>query len=142
MIRVILDTNTLVSAVINVPLSVSQEIYQNFIKKRFELIISPPLILEVEDVLNRNHVKKLHKRSSIELQKFISQLTKLSMIVTGETKVEIVRDPEDDKIIVAAVEGNADYIVSRDKDLLDLKEYQGIQIITPEEFMGILRAEK
>lgn len=141
MIRAVLDTNTLVSAIINKPLSVSQEIYQNFISKHFLLIVSPPLLAEVEDVLNRDRVMKLHKHSSKSLQKIITQLARLSLIVSGKTEIKIVRDPDDDKIIAAAVEGNADYIVSRDRDLLDLKEYQGIKITTPEEFMGMLRAE-
>lgn len=142
MIRAVIDVNTLVSAIINKPLSVSQEIYQNFISKHFLLIVSPSLLAEVEDVLNRDRIMKLHKHSSKSLQKIISQLANLSYIMPGKIEIEIVRDPNDDKIIIAAVEGNADYIVSRDKDLLDLKEYQGIKIITPEEFMGILRAEE
>ena len=139
MIRAVLDVNTLVSAVINVPLSVSRAIYQHFIQKHFELITSPSLIEELEDVLNRDHVMKLHKRSPAELQKFISQLAKLSLVVPETTEIEIVRDPDDDKIIAAAIEGKADYIVSRDRDLLDLKEYEGIKIVSPETFIHLLR---
>ena len=97
---------------------------------------------EVEEISNRERIIKRHQRSKEELETIISELASLSYLVPGTTKVEVVRDPDDDKIIVAAVEGNADYIISRDKDLLDLKEYQGIKIITPEEFMRILRAEK
>lgn len=141
MIRAVLDANTLVSAIINKPFSVSQEIYQNFVSKRFLLIVSPSLLAEVEDVLNRNRVMKLHKHATENLQKIISELANLSYVVPGKTEIQVVRDPDDDKIIIAAVEGNAEYIVSRDKDLLDLKEYQGTKIITPEKFMGILRAE-
>ncbi len=149
MIRAVLDTNTLVSAVINTDSSVAQEIYQNAKKKRFLLTISPPILTEVDKVLHRPKVIKAHKRSLQELKEAIKGIADVSLIVPGKTEIEVVRDPDDDKIIVAAVEGNADYIVSRDKDLLDLKEYQGmnkffpskIKIITPEKFMGILRAE-
>ena len=142
MIRAVLDTNTLVSAVINVPFSVSQEIYQNFINKHFELIISPSLVAEFEEVLHRDKVVKFHKRPIEQLQKIIKELSNLSYPVTGNLELKVVRDPKDDKILSAAVEGRVDYIVSRDKDLLDLKEYQGIKIITPEAFMVILRAIK
>ena len=142
MIHAVLDTNTLVSAVINIPFSVSQEIYQNFIDKHFVLVVSPSLLAELEDVLKRERVTKFHKRSDEKLQEILSQLSELSYFVPGNTKVEIVRDPADNKIISAALEGKADYIMSRDRDLLDLKEYQGIQIVTTEEFMGILRSEK
>lgn len=142
MIRVVLDTNTLVSAVINIPFSVSQEIYQNFIDKHFLLIVSPVLLAEVKDVLHRERVMKFHKQSLERLREIIEELTGLSFTVSGKIKVEVVRDQTDDKIISAALEGKADYIVSRDKDLLDLKEYQGIKIITPEKFMGILRGKR
>lgn len=132
--------NILVSAVINKPFSVSQEIYQNFINKHFLLIVSPSILAEVEDVLNRDRVRKLHKHSPEILQKIISEPVILSYVVPGKTEVEVVRDPDDDKIIAAAVEGNADYIVSRDRDLLDLKEYNDIKIISPEQFIKLLRS--
>lgn len=141
MIRAVLDTNTLVSAIINKPLSVSQEIYQNFINKRFLLIVSPSLLAEVEDVVQRSRVRKFHKRSSESLQKIIGELANLSFLVPGKSDIKIVRDPDDDKIIATALEGKADYIVSRDLDLLDLKEFKKIKIISPEEFMRLLRSE-
>ncbi len=141
MIRAVLDTNTLVSAVINIESSVAQEIYQSFISKRFLLIVSPSLLAELEDVLNRDRVIELHKHTAESLQKITNELANLSYIVPGKIEIKLVRDPDDDKIIAAAVEGNVDYIVSRDKDLLDLKKCRGIKIITPERFMGILRAE-
>lgn len=141
MIRAVLDTNILVSAVINIPFSVSQEIYQEFINKHFLLIVSPSLIAEVNDILHRERVKKFHQRSDEKLQEIINELTKLSLTVFGTRKIEIVRDPGDDKIISAAIEGQADYIVSRDKDLLDLNEYNGIQIVSPEQFIKLLRGK-
>lgn len=141
MIRAVLDTNTIVSAIINTDKSVSQEIYQNSKDKRFLLVISPSILAEVEDVIHRARIMRFHKYSTQQLQQIVEELTKVSLIVPGTTETEVVRDPDDDKIIIAAVEGKADYIVSRDKDLLDLRKYQGIKIITPEEFMGILRLE-
>lgn len=142
MIRAVLDTNTLVSAVINVTSSVSSEIYQSCKEKRFLLIISPSILAEVDNVLLRDRLMKSHKRSIQELQEIIREMADVSFIVPGRIKIEMVRDPDDDKIISAALEGQADYIVSRDKDLLDLEEYQGIKIITPEKFMVILRVNR
>ncbi len=141
MIRAVLDTNTLVSAVINTESSVASAIYHNAKKKHFLLAISPPILAEVDNVLHRPKVMKAHKLSLQELKEAIKEIAGVSLIVPGKTEIKVVRDPDDDKIISAAVEGNADYIISRDKDLLDLKEYQGIKIISPEKFMGILRNE-
>jgi predicted nucleic acid-binding protein len=50
-----------------------------------------------------------------------------------------VRDPDDGKIIGCAIASAADYLVSRDKDLLLLRSYHGIRIVPPEEFLRILR---
>ena len=51
----------------------------------------------------------------------------------------VVRDPDDDVIIACAIKGQADAIITRDKDLLSLRSYQGIAIITPETFRQQLR---
>lgn len=141
MIRAVLDTNTLVSAVINVKSSVASEIYQSSKEKSFLQVLSPSILAEVYDVLHRARIMKFHKRSAQELQEIIHELASVSYVVPGHTKVEVVRDADDNKIISAALEGKVDYIVSRDRDLLDLKKYRGIKIITPEKFMGILRSK-
>lgn len=142
MIRAVLDTNVLIAAVINVKASVTQEIYQNFIALHFQLIISSHILEEVEELINRERIIKRHQRTTTERKAIISELKSLSYIVPGSIKVEVTRDPDDNKVISAALDGGANYIVSRDKDLLDLKEYRGIRIIIPEEFMKILRKEK
>ena len=141
MIRAVLDTNTLVSAVINITSSVASEVYQNARKKSFLLITSPLILAEIDEVLHRPKVIKAHQRSLKELQEIISQLAGVSYLVPDKTGIEVVRDPDDNKIIAAAAYGRADYIITRDKDLLDLKGYEKIEIITPEKFMEILRAK-
>ncbi len=141
MIRAVLDSNVLIAAIINVKSSVTQEIYQKFLGLRFTLIISPEVLEEVEDLINRARVVKRHQLTGNERKVIISEIALLAYIVPGTTQVDIVRDPDDNKIIAAGIEGRADYIISRDKDLLDLKSYQEIKIITPEKFMEILRAE-
>lgn len=55
-------------------------------------------------------------------------------IIEAKTKVEISRDPDDDKFIGCAKDGKALYIVSGDKDLLVLEKYEDIEIITANEF--------
>lgn len=142
MIRAILDTNTLVSAVINVTASVAAEIYQSCKNKRFLHITSPAVLLELDEVLHRKRIMKSHQLTLLGLERIIGEISRVSFIVSGKIKVDVSRDPSDDKIISAAIEGEAEYIVTRDRDLLDLKQYQGIKMVTPEKFMGILRAIK
>lgn len=50
----------------------------------------------------------------------------------------ISHDPDDDKFILCAVAGGADYIISGDRDLLSISSYKDIRIITPGEFIDLL----
>ena len=56
------------------------------------------------------------------------------VVVVPNRVLTIVSDDDDNRVLEAAIEGDADYIVSGDTDLLDLGSFQGIPIITPREF--------
>ncbi len=141
MIRVVLDTNILVSALITKKPSAPIQLYKAFINQQILLITSPSILAEVEDVINRENIVKYHKLIPAQRQEILKQLIILCY-VTLETspKDEIVikNDPKDDKFILAALEGKANYIVSGDHHLLDMKEYKGIKILNPNEFLVIL----
>ncbi len=62
----------------------------------------------------------------------------MTLVIPSE-KVDIVKeDADDNKIIECALESNAEYIISYDKHLLDLKEYRGIKIVKPEEIIVMI----
>lgn len=65
-----------------------------------------------------------------------------SMIDPVPLSPDICRDPEDVKILGLAVAGSANYIVTGDKDLLVLKEFQGIPILNPRAFSSLLHSEE
>ena len=74
---------------------------------------------------------------------YCQALTRLGRIVADVPDIRgVVRDPNDDMIVACAVAAGADYIVTRDKDLLALGEYDGIAMIKPEAFLAILRARR
>ncbi len=76
---------------------------------------------------------------SADISWWESLILERSSIVFPSEKVEVVEsDPEDNKFIEAALEGNAQYIVSQDKHLLNVKEHCGIKIISPDEFLKLL----
>ena len=63
----------------------------------------------------------------------------VATIAEGKPSRRIVAaDPDDDIYLAAASEGLADYLVSGDRHLLDLVEYEGIPIVTPREFLDLL----
>jgi putative PIN family toxin of toxin-antitoxin system len=74
--------------------------------------------------------KKQGKLNANVLSPLFSSLN----LIETETEVVICRDPDDDKFIECAIDAKALYIVSGDNDLLTIKEYEGIQIITAKDF--------
>ncbi len=141
MIRAVLDTNILISALITKKQSAPLQLYKAFTAQQFLLITSPSILTEVEDVINREKIVKYHKLSPKQREAIIEQLLTLCYVTLESVKpdkVIIERDPKDDKFLHAALEADADYIVSGDNDLLDLKEYEGIKILSPNDFLAIL----
>ncbi len=143
MIRAVLDTNILVSALITKKPSAPFQIYKAFTAQKFLLITSPSILAEVEDVINREKIIELHKRTSQERQIIIEQLLTLSYVTLEKIKIEkiiIERDPKDDKFIYAALEGHAEYIITGDDDLLSQKAYENIKILSPNDFLEVLQS--
>jgi putative PIN family toxin of toxin-antitoxin system len=70
----------------------------------------------------------------------LAMLDTVSTPVSGTMKVSgVARDPDDDTILGAAIEGCAEYLVTGDQDLLALGEYEGIRIVTPRAFLERLK---
>lgn len=67
-------------------------------------------------------------------------LSGISQRVTPHVELDVVkRDPDDNRILECSLASRSDYIVTSDKDLLDLKQYGGAGIIKPIEFLALLR---
>ncbi len=144
MIRAVLDTNILISALITKNPSAPLQIYKAFIAQQFLLIISPSILAEAEDVINRKKIVKYHTRTHEQRKEIIKLLVALSYVTLEPNipeRIIIESDPKDDKFLHAAIEAQAEYIVSGDHHLLDLKEYKGIKIITPNTFLSIIKKE-
>lgn len=141
-LQVVLDTNVLISAALRIRNSIPDKIYQALKSQEFILITSPQILEEIEEVINREEIVKRTRMSLKDRKQFIHNLIDIAFIVSGDIDIQIVKaDPDDDKFIGAALEGRADYIVSGDKPLLNLKEYQEIKVVSPADFAKIL-AEK
>lgn len=138
MLTVVLDTNVIVSGTIHKG-GHPAAILDRWREGQFILIISKALLEEVEDVLHRPHLKGKYHLSDEEIERVLYNLRSYGLMVPGKLEVKVIQeDPEDNFLIAAALEGEADYIVSGDPHLKDLSEYKGIRIIPPREFMRIL----
>jgi uncharacterized protein len=136
--KVVLDTNVLVSAYASKK-SAPFQILERLQKQEFELLISSEILAEYNSVLRYPKTRAYHKMNDLEIERQVERI-KLQAIVVAVQNVPpvIIADPSDDKFLACALAGNADYIVSGDKHLLNLGIYQGIQILTPSDFLKIL----
>jgi putative PIN family toxin of toxin-antitoxin system len=138
MFRTVLDANQFVSAILS-PEGPPAEVLNMWRDGVFELVVSPPIIEEIRRVLNYPRLSKLHKKSSKEIDQFLEELELLSILAPGKLFLSVVKnDPSDDKYIAAALEGEAQFIVTGDNHLLKIREYHGVFIVTAREFLGAL----
>ena len=75
--------------------------------------------------------------TTIERRFFLSNFLKTVEFVEVGEIINICRDPKDDKILALALNGKADYIITGDQDLLVLKLFESVQIITIDEFLNL-----
>ena len=138
MIKIVLDANVFVSALL-VPDSNAATILDLFRTGRLELLISKSILGEIEKVLKYPKLQKRHRKTSQELSEFLGDLEKFATVVGGKTKIKKIKaDPDDDKYLACAVEGEADFIISGDHHLTDLEMFRGIQIVNPQTFLGLI----
>lgn len=131
-IRVVFDTNVVVSALGfgGRPLEALLRAFDEDV----QLIASDETLRELERVLAYDHLPF----TKTEQTRYPALIRLEAEIVAPENTVEIVRDSDDDKFLECALEGDAEYVVSGDDDLLDLQSYEGVRVIPPAEFIEII----
>jgi putative PIN family toxin of toxin-antitoxin system len=127
--RVVFDTNIFISAFV-LPGSQAEKAIQKIIE-RDTLLISKAIINEVLLVLSRKF-----SRDPEELSRSAVHLSELGEMVRPAKKVSVLQDEADNRIIECALGGTADVIVTGDKEMLALKEYRGITIISLREYLS------
>jgi putative PIN family toxin of toxin-antitoxin system len=139
--RVVLDTNTVISRYLS-PSGPPAHIFQYWEQGAFTLVVSEPILSEIERVFSYPRINKRLGLSDKEIAGIVAGFATFGELVTPQQRLHVVEaDPDDDMLVECAVEGKADYLVSGNDHLLDIKEYQGIQILTPAEFVLVLERE-
>jgi putative PIN family toxin of toxin-antitoxin system len=136
--RIVVDTNVLVRYLLRPSAATRQLIEDLWLGDIVTLIISPELIAELENVLQR---PKIRRFVAAEDAAVLVDAVKARSVFLGPL-AEIppfTRDPKDDKFVACGLSGGAEYIVSYDDDLLVLGAVGGMQIGTPETFVRGLR---
>jgi uncharacterized protein len=139
--RAVFDTTILVSAFLTTA-GVSAQLLAHAVAGAFELSLSDAIIAETRSVLlHRTHLRKRFVYSEQDVEEFCLLLRAFTRAVTDVPALKISRDPNDDYVIATAVAAGASYVVTRDKDLLTLKTYEDVQMISPEEFIVVVRRQ-
>jgi len=140
-LKAVLDTQILLRGAASATPSVTSRIYTAWDAGRFILLLSEPILTEIEDVLSRPEVISKLRMTPIEAGALIELVRRRSTRVTPAVAMTQSRDPGDNKFLDCAVAGSADYIVSGDADLLSLREVQGIPIVDAPTFWQALAVD-
>ena len=142
--EVVIDSTVLVSAFLTArPGGASHELLRFAAGDAFTLHLSPAIVQETERVLlTRKRLKEHFQYRDEDVRTYITNLVVLAEVTAEITDIpRVVRDPNDDMVIACALAVDADYIVTRDKDLLDLQRYNDITILSPEDLLARLRGQ-
>lgn len=130
-VKLIIDTNIIVSALVfgGKP----EDVLILTLQKNILAVTSPSLITELVETL----IKKFDF-SQERIQQVEKKIRKSFRIVNPTQEIHIQKDEDDNRVLEAAVEGKCNYIVTGDKELLDLPIFKGIKIVTADELLNIL----
>lgn len=125
--KVAVDTNFLISST-QWDYSSAHKLLIKLIQANAEIFVTKEIIEEFSEVLERDF-----KYNSNEIQEIINTVMQFATIIDPKHKVQVVKeDPDDDKVIECAVESHSELIITYDKHLLNLKQYNEIKILKPE----------
>ena len=141
MIRAVLDTSVLVSALLE-PLGPSAELLRKASSGAFELLVSETILDELKSFLCRTRIRKRLENPREESEAFLIMLSsRFDELEPGPLLDLVQTDPDDNHVIAAALSAAAHYLVTGDKrDLLSLECIRGVRIVSPRQFIEILES--
>ena len=134
--RVVLDTNIFVSGLL-VMESIPSNILRAFLKEKFILLISLEIMAEILEVLSRPRFN-LKREKILEVMHALEVKAEKVVLPPEKRGFLIPEDPADEKFLLCAGKGKANYLVSGDIHLTRLKRFKSIVIVTAREFINIL----
>ena len=127
--KIVIDTNVVASAIFfgGKPRKLIECLFNN----RAEAYVTREIISEYSDTVN--YLINKYPKKPLNLP--LAFITSCMNIIETKSDVNVCRDPDDNKFIECAMDAKCVYVVSGDKDLLDIKAYKGVEIITVAEFL-------
>jgi putative PIN family toxin of toxin-antitoxin system len=136
-VRLVADTNSVISGLLwNGP---PARLIDGAVERRISLFTSLPLLVELEGVLKREKFRRqLAKRGASVGDVFDGYAALVEIVAPALIAPVIARDADDDVVLATAIAAKADFIVSGDAHLLDLRSHAGIEILAASELLARL----
>ena len=135
MVRVVLDTNVLVSALLK-PDSTPELVISLIFEKRAILCVSGPIFTEYEEVLSREKFWSLDLK---KVKRFLSRIKGQALWVVPKTPLDIIEtDPPDNRFLECAQEAKADFLITGNTRHFPSKKFKKTRIVSPAEFLTII----
>ena len=134
-IEAVLDTNIFISGLFAQSGSIAI-LMKLWTEGGFNLITSEDILSELYRTLHKPTIQKHFNPSKKIITEYLETIREKAVITPGFYQTDQIKnDPSDNKFLSCAVEGKADYIVSGDKHLKEVKQFHGIQIVNAKEFV-------
>ncbi len=139
MTRAVLDTNVIVSGILKKE-SPPGRLMEALFEGRFVAVTASALLEELVRVLVYPRIRQRYRIREEESEAVVAALTLLADLVElPKVSWKASRDPDDDPFLICALKGRAEYVVTGDQDLLTLSSFRGVELITPESFLKLLK---
>jgi len=135
MLRAVVDTNILIRAVVK-PYGAVGPILTQLAAGAYTLVYSQPLIDELVEKLALPRIRDKYGLDKQAIETTLALLALRGELVHPTRAVRVCRDPDDNALIEAALAGGAEYVVTGDEDLLVLKKFETVRIVTPRVFLA------
>ena len=129
-VKIVVDTNLWISFLMSLP--TEQRLRRLLLSDKIDILFSRELFEELETTAKRRKFRKYFDTAQVEM--LLQMLVEIVKIVDVHSVMEICRDSEDNYLLALAQDGNADYLITGDGDLLTLKKLGKTKIITLTEF--------
>ena len=132
--KVIIDTNVFISAIFwgGKP----RKVIEAWAKDKLDLVISPAILAELQKQINTK--AKILKTSSDYASQWLEVIEQKAIKVSPKEKIAVCRHPKDNVLLEACLAGEAEYLVTGDKDLLVLKNFKKTKILTTAKFIKMM----
>ena len=141
MLRAVVDTNVVISGTIQKsghPCRIMNAWREGF----FVPVTSEALIEETERVLHYPRIRKKYRLTEQQIRRVLDNLRRYALVTPDKVKIHAIKeDPDDNQVLAAAVEGEADCMVSGDPHLLHHRSHRGIEIVSPRQFVKMLGSQ-